>query len=329
VQKLVDDVVGADSQALQMTVPAVLYFVQNNLQYVAVSNLDAATFQVTYQLKILTTALFSVMLLGRKLSSQKWYALLLLTGGIALVQLPTGEAWATKSSAGSLAQLAGLTAVLVACILSGLAGVWYVAHYSLARTPPSPPLNTQAAIQITNDSMARHRFERVLKGSTANLFVRNIQLSMFSIAPGLLFGVLMIDGTRVWRDGFFAGYDCWTWGAIACQAIGGLIVAAVVKYADNILKGFATSLSIILSCLASVYLFQFRIHAAFLAGCSMVLYATHMYGRPDSAALSDMEELDSPPVPVARAKPDLRGDLAPDMAAGVEVPLLREGKSHS
>lgn len=38
------------------------------------------------------------------------------------------------------------------------------------------------------------------------------------------------------------------------QALGGLVIAAVIKYADNILKGFATSLSIIMSTLIS-YLF--------------------------------------------------------------------------
>lgn len=40
---------------------------------------------------------------------------------------------------------------------------------------------------------------------------------------------------------------------LCSQAFGGLVVAAVVKYADNILKGFATSVSIIVSSLMSFY----------------------------------------------------------------------------
>jgi solute carrier family 35 (UDP-sugar transporter), member A1/2/3 len=35
------------------------------------------------------------------------------------------------------------------------------------------------------------------------------------------------------------------------QAYGGLVIALVVKYADNILKGFAVSLSILLSSFIS------------------------------------------------------------------------------
>lgn len=38
-----------------------------------------------------------------------------------------------------------------------------------------------------------------------------------------------MDGSAVAQDGFFQGYNGWTWGAISCQAIGGLIVALVVK----------------------------------------------------------------------------------------------------
>ena len=60
----------------------------------AVSNLDAATFQVSYQMKILTTAAFSVLLLRRKLSSTKWLALLFLALGVGIVQIQNGSSQA-------------------------------------------------------------------------------------------------------------------------------------------------------------------------------------------------------------------------------------------
>ena len=45
--------------------------------------------KVTYQLKILTTAFFSVSMLSKKLNLIKWVSLLLLTAGVALVQVLT------------------------------------------------------------------------------------------------------------------------------------------------------------------------------------------------------------------------------------------------
>jgi solute carrier family 35 (UDP-sugar transporter), member A1/2/3 len=87
-----------------------------------------------------------------------------------------------------------------------------------------------------------------------------------------------MDGPQIRSLGFFHKYNIWTIFAILCQALGGLIVAVVVKYADNILKGFATSLSIILSSVASVWLFDFRISLTFFVGSLVVLWATHLYG---------------------------------------------------
>jgi len=56
-------------------------------------------------------------------------------------------------------------------------------------------------------------------------------------------------------------------------------VAVVVKYADNILKGFATSAAIIISCIVSMYFFDFQLSAQFVIGSTLVIVATYMYSR--------------------------------------------------
>jgi UDP-sugar transporter A1/2/3 len=47
---------------------------------------------------------------------------------------------------------------------------------------------------------------------------------------------------------------------VLANALGGLLVAVVMKYADNILKGFATSFSIILRSAAVIFLFSSHFH---------------------------------------------------------------------
>jgi solute carrier family 35 (UDP-sugar transporter), member A1/2/3 len=81
------EIVKKPKETLKLLIPSGLYTLQNNLLFIALSNLDAATYQVTYQLKILTTALFSVAMLGKKLDSLKWFSLVILMAGVSLVQV--------------------------------------------------------------------------------------------------------------------------------------------------------------------------------------------------------------------------------------------------
>ena len=89
------------------------------------------------------------------------------------------------------------------------------------------------------------------------------------------------EGEGTMREkGFWHGYNSVVWAVVLLQAGGGLLVAMVVKYADNILKGFATSLAIVLTCVISVFLFDFSLTARFAAGAALVLYSTYMYSNP-------------------------------------------------
>ncbi|KAF7311223.1 UDP-galactose transporter [Mycena kentingensis (nom. inval.)] len=246
----------------KLSIPAILYVVQNSLQFVAVSNLPVASFQVTYQMKILTTAAFSVALLGMKLTPTKWLSLFVLAIGVGIVQIQTatvGHAPGKSVAVGSahdsaplhihvMSPLKGFGAVTAACFTSGLAGVY---------------------------------FEMVLKNSRADLWVRNVQLSLFSLIPALI--PLLYSSSappHAFVSDIFRNFGGWAWATVAIQVLGGLVTAVVISTSSNIIKGFATSLSIILSFLASVALFHFRITPSFIIGSTAVLVATWMYNQP-------------------------------------------------
>lgn len=196
-------------------------------------------------MKILTTALFSVVMLRKELSRLQWVSLLLLFVGVALVQVNSEAGKKASHDGVEQNQVIGLAAVIVACLMSGFAGVY---------------------------------FEKLLKNTPQSVFVRNVQLGSIGAVFGLA-TVAVKDGAKVKEHGFFFGYDFAVWSVILLMSVGGLVVAVVVKYADNILKGFATSGSIILACVASVYFFEFRLSIEFCLGTLLVILSVFMYGK--------------------------------------------------
>ncbi len=107
--------------------------------------------------------------------------------------------------------------------------------------------------------------------------MRNVQLSLLSIPFGII-GVLVKHGDQLSEKGFFFGYDLFVWYLIVLNATGGLLVAVVVKYADNILKGFACSLAIILTCIFSIFIFGFQLSLQFTFGAALVIGSIFLYG---------------------------------------------------
>mmetsp|Transcript_28611 Transcript_28611/g.61347 ORF Transcript_28611/g.61347 Transcript_28611/m.61347 type:complete len:389 (+) Transcript_28611:101-1267(+) len=230
----------------KLSVPSFMYTVQNNLLYLALTNLDAATYQVCYQLKILTTAVFSMVLLQRKFTLKKWTALILLTVGVSVVQI-SGSMDNSKSESEKHSQFVGLIAVLCAACTSGFSGVY---------------------------------FERILKGSQTSLWLRNVQMGIPSVMIAFV-TVYAKDAVAVSQQGFLGGYTPLVWTVVTVQAVGGLIVAVVVKYADNVLKVFATSFSIVVSCVISAIFFDFHATWSFVAGASLVVISTVLYSQPE------------------------------------------------
>ena len=260
----------------KLAVPAALYTLANSLQYLAISNLDAATYQVFYQLKILFTAAFSVTMLRRSLNPTQWMALVLLMIGVGIVSLPSEDGSSLASNHHTRVYIPGVTGLrrqleMLGFLSSGGSLRKRSATYEgiledeLALEgdlPADTSVGLLATIGVCATSgFAGVYFEKVLKEALKppSMWVRNIQLSLYSLFPALFIGILFVDGETVAKHGFFDGYNWVVVLSIVIQSVGGILAAFVVYYADNISKNFAISVSMILSSLASFMFFDFNL----------------------------------------------------------------------
>ena len=238
------EILAKPREVAKLAVPAVLYLIQNNLLYFALSHLHATPYKVTYNLKILTSAFFSVTLSGQRLGRRKWISLVVLFCGVSIVQMDKpGGIQAQRYDNGLGYQTMGFIAVCAAAVTSGFSGVYQ---------------------------------QRILQSSKTSMWIRNTQMGITSVVLGAC-GTLIKDRQAIRRAGFFQGYSAVVWLVISLQAFGGLNVAFILKYADNILKGFAAAFSTVASCILEMIFFQFRPTFLFLVGSTLINIAAYAY----------------------------------------------------
>ncbi len=206
----------------KMLVLAAIYGAMNILSFVALQYIGAGEFTICAQLKILTTASFSVAILGTSLSPTKWRALLLLVLGCLLVASPAFTKASKNGDSSNLEHMLGYGAVLTEVVLSGFASIY---------------------------------FEKVVKSTkeVISIWERNFQLCVYSI---LMYGSIIVyeqmvptSSRQIWSN-----WSMLTVFVSVLGAAGGLLVAATLKYADSILKTLAAAGAIVISTVLGHYL---------------------------------------------------------------------------
>ena len=274
----------------KLAIPASLYTLANSLQYIGLSNLEAANYQVTSQFKLIVTAIFGIVLLRRTLSVRSSLSLLLLIVGVAIVQLSSADPrdpmddehmhlyipqtvteWREMGGAVAnnlrkrsatyqgieddlmmenprLDPTIGLLATMGSCIAAGLAGVY---------------------------------FEKVIRDSSnpTSLWIRNVQLAIYSIVPALFIGVVFLDGEKIAKSGFFEGYNEIVWAAIGVQALGGIATAFCINYADQATKNLAAGLSVVFCSGASFWFLGAGVSGNVCPIFSPLFIAPRIYAR--------------------------------------------------
>lgn len=245
VRALLADMCTFPIEWLKMTFPAAVYTLQMNMLYIGFENLPAAAGSVTYQSKIIFTALCTVVIMQRRLSVNRWLAIFILFVGVICVQ----DFSATKPSGKSgQSQVLGTCAFLLAALCSAFASVY---------------------------------FEKMLKtGRKPSLWLRNIQLSLFgaiAAASGVALKVLTQPESQLATKGLLHGIDALVWFSFFWQGGGGLIIALTIKYADNIIRCFAQTGSILIIAIVSHFILDEAVTVQFCMGGLLVTVAIFIY----------------------------------------------------
>lgn len=266
--------------SMVLGLPALIYALQNALLQWSAGNLPAALWQVTYQGKILVVAGLSVVLLRKEIKRVQWFAIAIMGLGIAVVQLSNAKEKKQDSMANASEQnfLKGFIMLLLACFCSGFAGVY-----------------TEMIFKQVGAAKAEIK---------VSLWLQNMQLAVFSMllmVVTFLPETMLVSTSSRQTQHVFEGFTGKTWALAVNNAIGGLFVAMVIKYADNILRGFASALATINACILAVFCFGFVIGGRFVLGVALVIGSTLLYGGvvklPGEWWNSECELCKPPPTP--------------------------------
>ena len=237
----------------KMAVPAFLYLAMNMLGFVSLRRVDAGTFAIIQQSKVFFTALFARLLLGRKLSVPKWCALILLVLGVTLISLMA------QPGAGCGPAAAGSPSAFTMATASGVA----LSSYAVG------------VLAVSADSamsgFATVYFEKVLRTTVLTVWDRNLQLAFWSMAIYLPWALYEHPTNPL------SGWSGVTWILALLGALGGILVALVIKHADGLAKNLATASSIVLTTAAGHLLFNGPMSSAIVIGSLVVVVAGYTY----------------------------------------------------
>jgi UDP-sugar transporter A1/2/3 len=249
--------------AFRLCIPALLYALQNNLQIFAAGFLTPAEYQVLTQLKLVATAIFSVTILRKRLNAQRWASIVFLIVGVSIVQCLSARQTRQAQTAAEISSISEAT------------------HESLpspsqVRTHFDLMIGTALMIGASACSgLAGVLIEALLKGAN-NIWTTNVHLAFFSLLSASV--PVLADIVINRRIDPFRYYNIYVYSLIVLNMAGGVMMAMVLKYADNILKNFAVALSLVGTVLLSSLVSSIPLHAFQVIGTAVVVCSTVAYG---------------------------------------------------
>jgi UDP-sugar transporter A1/2/3 len=254
---------------------ALLYLFINQVHFTLYAWSDAASVALVKCSSTLVTALLLWGALARPVSPLQWTAIAQQACGLFVVQY--------DACAGAPLLAGRVYAALFACVAaSSAAGVW-------------------------NEALLKSRALPSLHAQNACLYAAGVALNLAVFAAE---GPVSGGGDGPPRKrGLLEGYTPAALGLVASQALLGLVVVAVLKYADAVIRMLGNACSVALLYAYNVARLGWVPNPTYLAGCIVVVASSYSYV---AAAAPTME-------PECKPEADAAGAKAPP-AAGGELP---------
>jgi len=231
------------SGVLLYAVPALCYFVANNSSFIIISNLGMTSFQILGNLKILTTAMLSRVILQRTISRNQMRSLCVLTLGAIVSELSPlcGVATARPTSLGFIA-------VLVSNFASSFASVY------------TEKLIKRASLR---------------EGTINSLNLENTRLYVF----GVFFNAIPIlrDAKLSSAANIFVGFNIYAALAVFTSSCGGLVVSLILKYLDSVAKCIVAAVTMIIMGLTQSILTHQPIPSTVICGIVLITISIEQY----------------------------------------------------
>ena len=230
---------------------ALLYGFNNQLAFALFRLADAASVTLIKSASSVVSAILLWMLLARPIAALQWIAIVLQVLGLWIVQYD-----ACKHAV--LLSLPVYLALFASLLISSGAGVWN---------------------------------EHVLKTFQVSMHVQNCCLYAFGILINFAVFCFVEERSTVMSlsSAYFFGYNAAAVGVILCQAVLGLVVTAVLKYADMVIRCAASACSVSALYAVNVLFLGWAVNWTYCAGCAVVFLSTYLYmalGANASAAAS-------------------------------------------
>ena len=287
------------SEFFSYVVPSFIYFINNNCLFFILQYVDPTTFQLLSQMKTIFTGLLFRVFLKRKLTAVQYLALITLACGTACSQLPVqhagwGRRHATPPSMGTGRGLENVQPAAAAAAAATTAGRLLAEDASVHSYAAIGAMLSVLSSMLS--ALGGIYNEKLLKGQpSASIHWQNIQMYVWGVAFNAL-GAYLKDGDAMVQKGILYGYTPNAWAVVVCNALNGLAISAVLKYADNIARVYAHAIAMMLTMGVSTQLFDAPITPQLVLAVTLVATSTFQYNLPQSLlhddALSDeMQEV--------------------------------------